>query len=72
MKEATQTNFPVTEKDGTVYGTIRTKNLINFTRKQVILVDHNELAHSVEGLQDAKYYRLLTTTNLEISLLMNL
>ena len=59
MKEATQTNFPVTEKDGTVYGTIRTKNLINFTRKQVILVDHNELAHSVEGLQDAKILQVI-------------
>ena len=59
MKEATQTNFPVTEKDGTVYGTIRTKNLINFTRKQVILVDHNERAHSVEGLQDAKILQVI-------------
>lgn len=59
MKEATQTNFPVTEKDGTVYGTIRTKNLINFTRKQVILVDHNERAHSVDGLQDAKILQVI-------------
>ena len=54
MKEATQTNFPVTNKDGSVYGTIRTKNLINFTRKKVILVDHNEKSQSVDGLQDAK------------------
>ncbi|MDP0493760.1 MAG: putative manganese-dependent inorganic diphosphatase [Fusobacterium sp. JB021] len=54
MKEATQTNFPVTNKDGSVYGTIRTKNLINFTRKKVILVDHNEKSQSVDGLQDAR------------------
>lgn len=59
MKEATQTNFPVTNLDGTVYGTIRTKNLINFTRKQVILVDHNEKAQSVDGLQDAKILQVV-------------
>ncbi|MDY2981450.1 MAG: putative manganese-dependent inorganic diphosphatase [Fusobacterium sp.] len=59
MKEATQTNFPVTKKDGTVYGTIRTKNLINFTRKKVILVDHNEKEQSVDGLQDAKILQVV-------------
>lgn len=59
MKEATQTNFPVTNRDGSVYGTIRTKNLINFTRKKVILVDHNEKSQSVDGLQDAKILQVI-------------
>lgn len=54
MKESQQTNFPVTSKNGEVYGTIRTKNLINFTRKKVILLDHNERTQSVDGIQDSK------------------
>ena len=47
MKDANQTNFPVLEDDGKVYGTIRTKHLIDFHRKKVIMVDimnfHNQL-----------------------------
>ena len=54
MKDANQTNFPVLEDDGKVYGTIRTKHLIDFHRKKVILVDHNEFSQSVEGIQDAQ------------------
>ena len=53
MKDANQTNFPVLEDDGKVYGTIRTKHLIDFHRKKVI-VDHNEFSQSVEGIQDAQ------------------
>ena len=53
MKDANQTNFPVLEDDGKVYGTIRTKHLIDFHRKKVIMVDHNEFSQSVEGIQDA-------------------
>ena len=54
MKEVNQTNFPVLEEDGKVFGTIRTKHLIDFNRKKVILVDHNEFSQSVEGIQDAQ------------------
>jgi len=49
MKEANQSNFPVVGKDGKLYGTIRSKNLINFNRKEVILMDHNEHHQSVDG-----------------------
>jgi len=54
MKEADQSNFPVVGRDGKLYGTIRSKNLINFTRKEVILMDHNEHHQSVDGIKDAK------------------
>lgn len=54
MKDASQNNFPILEKNGKVYGTIRTKHLIDFNRKKVILVDHNEFSQSVEGIQDAQ------------------
>lgn len=54
MKEAEQSNFPVVGKNGKLYGTIRSKNLIDFTRKEVILMDHNEHHQSVNGIRDAK------------------
>ncbi len=54
MKEANQSNFPVVAKDGKLFGTIRSKNLIDFTRKEVILMDHNEEHQSVNGIRDAK------------------
>ncbi|WP_319371335.1 putative manganese-dependent inorganic diphosphatase [uncultured Ilyobacter sp.] len=54
MKEADQTNFPVVDREGKIYGTIRSKNLINFTRKKVVLVDHNEKSQSVDGIDDAR------------------
>jgi len=54
MKEANQSNFPVVGRDGKLYGTIRSKNLINFNRKEVILMDHNEHHQSVDGIKDAK------------------
>lgn len=59
MKEANQSNFPVVDKNGKIYGTIRTKNLINFSRKKVILVDHNERAQSVDGLRDARILQVV-------------
>lgn len=59
MKDSNQTNFPVLDEEGFVYGTIRTKNLINFTRKKVILVDHNEFSQSVEGIQDARILQVI-------------
>lgn len=59
MKEASQTNFPVISKNGEVYGTIRTKDLINFTRKRVILLDHNEKSQSVDGIGDAKIVQVV-------------
>ena len=59
MKESSQTNFPVVNNNGEVYGTIRTKNLINFTRKNVVLVDHNEVAQSVDGIKDAKIVQVV-------------
>lgn len=54
MKEASQTNFPVLEENGRVYGTIRSKHLIDYHKKKVILVDHNEFSQSVEGITEAQ------------------
>lgn len=54
MKEANQTNFPILEEGGKVFGTVRSKHLIDYRRKKVILVDHNEFSQSVEGISEAQ------------------
>lgn len=54
MKEVSQTNFPVLQENGRVYGTIRSKHLIDYHKKKVILVDHNEFSQSVEGITEAQ------------------
>jgi len=59
MKEADQTNFPVVDKKGRVWGTIRTKHILNYSRKEVILVDHNERSQSVDGIESAKILEIV-------------
>lgn len=46
-------NFPIVDENNTFVGLISRASLINMTRKNVILVDHNERLQSVEGLEEA-------------------
>lgn len=46
-------NFPVVDSDNNIQGMISRASLINPTRKQVILVDHNERSQAVEGLEES-------------------
>lgn len=46
-------NFPIVDNDNNIQGIISRSSLINLKRKQVILVDHNERAQAVEGLEEA-------------------
>ncbi len=46
-------SYPVVDDKGRVTGLVSRYILLNAKRKQVILVDHNELAQSVEGLLEA-------------------
>ena len=59
MKEADQTNFPVVDKFGEVYSTIRNKHLMNVDRINVILVDHNEKGQSVDGIETARILEIV-------------
>ena len=54
MKEAIQTNFPIVNKKGEVYSTIRNKHLFDYARVNVILIDHNEKKQSVDGIETAR------------------
>lgn len=54
MMSSPHNRFPVVDDDGHVLGTITKSSLLNFDRKQVILVDHNERTQSIEGLENAE------------------
>ncbi len=59
MKEADQTNFPIVNKKGEVYSTIRNKHLFDFARVNVILIDHNEKKQSVDGIETARILEII-------------
>lgn len=46
-------NYPIIEKNGICKGLIRITEITDKNRKKVILVDHNELEQSIEGLDEA-------------------
>jgi manganese-dependent inorganic pyrophosphatase len=53
MKTSAHRNFPVVDKDDKFLGIISRRHLLDYRRKKVILVDHNENSQSVEGLNSA-------------------
>lgn len=59
MKEADQTNFPIVNKKGEVYSTIRNKHLFDFAKVNVILIDHNEKKQSVDGIETARILEIV-------------
>lgn len=46
-------NYPIIKKNNICKGLIRITEITNKNRKKVILVDHNELEQSIEGLDEA-------------------
>jgi len=51
--------FPVVNVDGRVLSTITRSNLIDFNRKKVILVDHNERSQSIIGVEEAEIIEVI-------------
>ncbi len=59
MKEADQTNFPVVDEEGHVFATIKNKDLQNVDRRSVVLVDHNEKAQAIDGIETAQILEIV-------------
>ena len=51
--------FPILDENGKYCGVISRRNLLNVHRKQVILVDHNERAQAVDGLEQAEILEII-------------
>lgn len=52
-------NFPVVDSEGHYRGMISRALLLNLKRKQVILVDHNERAQAIDGLEEADILEII-------------
>lgn len=53
------TNYPVIDNNNKCLGLLRTNNLNDKVRKKVILVDHNEIVQSVDGIEEAEILEVI-------------
>ncbi len=51
--------FPILDSDGYYMGMISQRNLLDIERQQVILVDHNEKDHAVDGVRSAEVIEVI-------------
>ncbi len=52
-------DFPVLDKKGDFYGLISSRRLMEASKKQVIMVDHNEKSQAVEGIEEADILEII-------------
>lgn len=52
-------DFPVLDWNGRYFGMISRRRLLDTRKKKVILVDHNELAQSVDGIEEAQILEII-------------
>ncbi|SNX54034.1 putative manganese-dependent inorganic diphosphatase [Thermoanaerobacterium sp. RBIITD] len=52
-------NFPVVNSEGKVLGLLARRHILNYERKKIILVDHNELSQAVDGIEDATILEII-------------
>ena len=52
-------DFPVLDKKGDFYGLISSRRLMEASKKQVIMVDHNEKTQAVEGIEEADILEII-------------
>ena len=54
IENSKHSKFPIVSKDKKYLGLLSRNHLINPAKKKVILVDHNELGQSAEGIEEAE------------------
>lgn len=52
-------DFPILDRDGQFQGFISRRRLMKASKKQVILVDHNEKTQAVEGIEEAEIVEII-------------
>ena len=52
-------SYPILDEDDRVIGTLSRYHLLRPNRKQVVLVDHNEVSQSVDGLSEAEILAII-------------
>lgn len=51
--------FPILNRQGELQGFVSRRRVMNVSKKQVILVDHNEKSQAVEGLEEAEILEII-------------
>ena len=59
MAEKRHRDFPILDKDGCFIGMISRRNLLKVRKKDIILVDHNEVSQAVDGLESANILEII-------------
>lgn len=59
MTKLRHRDFPVLDEEGKYVGMISRRNLLKADQKKVILVDHNELTQTVDGIKDAEILEVI-------------
>lgn len=59
IEQSKHSKFPIISKDKKYLGLLSRNHLINPKRKKVILVDHNEMNQSAEGLDEAEILEVI-------------
>ncbi len=59
IEQSKHSKFPIISKDKKYMGMLSRNHLINPQRKKVILVDHNEMNQSAEGLEEAEILEVI-------------
>lgn len=52
-------DFPILDRDGQFQGFISRRRLMKASKKQVILVDHNEKSQAVDGIEEAEIVEII-------------
>lgn len=52
-------DFPILDWNGKYFGMISRRSLLGARKKKVILVDHNELAQAVDGIEEAQILEII-------------
>ena len=52
-------DFPVVDEEGKFLGLVSGRRLLNVSKKQVILVDHNEKNQAVDGVEEADVQEII-------------
>ena len=59
MSKIRHRDFPILNENGNYAGMVSRRNLMNMQKKQVILVDHNEKAQAVDGIDEAEILEII-------------
>lgn len=53
------THFPIVDKDDIVKGVLSRRHLLNYQKKNVVLIDHNEISQTINGIREANILEVI-------------